>query len=171
MILSATTPCHILSNLQFHTEVKQVSIYTIHASRTKYYLHNFPDKLISLFLLCAEYPPDLPTLRRFPVRNGFIDIAAKIGTDYELFGTFLLQDNDGNKVKTIERSEHDDPLRITVEILRQWLQGNGKLPVSWETLVQCLRNSNLNVISDSIETSLLEHGWSNDLEHAHSDEL
>ena len=95
--------------------------------------------------------------------NGFIDIAVKIGTDYELFGTFLLQDNDGNKVKSIERSERGDPLRITVEILRQWLQGNGKLPVSWQTLVQCLRNSNLNVISDSIETSLLEH--------AHSDEL
>ena len=105
------------------------------------------------------------------MKHGFIDIAAKIGTDYELFGTFLLQDNDGNKVKTIERSERGDSLRITVEILRQWLQGNGKLPVSWQTLVQCLRNSNLNVISDSIETSLLEHGLSNDLEHAHSDEL
>ena len=134
-------------------------------------IHNFPDKLISLFLQSTGYPPDLPTLRHFPVKNGFIDIAAKIGTDYELFGTFLLQDNDGNKVKTIERSERGDPLRITVEILRQWLQGNGKLPVSWQTLVQCLRNSNLNVISDSIETSLLEHSLSNDLEHAHSDEL
>ena len=66
-------------------------------------------------------------------------------------------------MKSIERSERGDPLRITVEILRQWLQGNGKLPVSWQTLVQCLRNSNLNVISNSIETSLLEH--------AHSDEL
>ena len=133
------------------------------ASKTKYYSHNFPGKLISLFLQFTGHPPDLPTLRHFPVKNGFIDIAVKIGTDYELFGTFLLQDNDGNKVKTIERSERGDPLRITVEILRQWLQGNGKLPVSWQTLVQCLRNSNLNVISDSIETSLLEH--------AHSDEL
>ena len=74
-------------------------------------------------------------------------------------------------MKTIERSERGDSLRITVEILRQWLQGNGKLPVSWQTLVQCLQNSNLNVISDSIETSLLEHSLSNDLEHAHSDEL
>ena len=88
-----------------------------------------------------------------------------------MFGTFLLQDNDGNKVKTIERFERGDPLRITVKILRQWLQGNGKLPVSWQTLVQCLRNSNLNVISDSIETSLLDRGLSSDSEHAHSDEL
>ena len=133
--------------------------------------NTFPDKLISFFLQSIGHPPDLPTLRHFPVKNGFIDVAVKIGTDYELFGTFLLQDNDGNKVKTIERSERGDPLRITVEILRQWLQGNGKLPVTWQTLVQCLRNSNLNVISDSIETSLLEYGWSNDLEHAHSDEL
>ena len=74
-------------------------------------------------------------------------------------------------MKSIERSERGDPLRITVEILRQWLQGNGKLPVSWQTLVQCLQNSNLNVISDSIKTSLLERGLSNDLELAHSDEL
>ena len=105
------------------------------------------------------------------MKNEFIDIAAKIGTDYELFGTLLLQDKDGNKVKTIERSERGDPLRITVEILRQWLQGNGKLPVNWQTLIQCLKDSNLNVISESIKVSLLENNLSNELEHAHSDEL
>ena len=74
-------------------------------------------------------------------------------------------------MKTIERSERGDPLRITVEILRQWLQGNGKLPVNWQTLVQCLQDSNLNVISDSIKVSLLENNFSNELELAHSDEL
>ena len=122
-------------------------------------------------LLSSGHPPNLRTLRRFPVKNGFIDIAAKIGTDYELFGTFLLEDDDGNKVKTIERSERGDPLRITVEILRQWLQGNGKLPVNWQTLVQCLQDTNLNAISESIKISLLENNLSNELEHAPSDEL
>ena len=119
----------------------------------------------------SGHSPNLPTLRHFPVRNGFIDIAAKIGTDYELFGTFLLQDDDGNKVKNIERSERGDPLRITVEILRQWLQGNGKLPVNWQMLVQCLQDSNLNVVSESIKISLMESNLSNELEHAPSDEL
>ena len=95
-------------------------------------------KIIISLLQSSGHPPDLPTLHRFPVKNRFIDIAAKIGTDYELFGTFLLQDKDRNKVKTIERSERGDPLRITVEILRQWLQGNGKLPVNWQTLIQCM---------------------------------
>ena len=130
-----------------------------------------PDKSICLFMQSSGHPPDLPTLRHFPVKNGFIDIAAKIGTDYELFGTFLLQDKDGNRVKSIERSERGDPLCITVEILRQWLQGNGKLPVNWHTLVQCLQDSNLNVISDSVKVSLLENNLSNELEHASSDEL
>ena len=124
-----------------------------------------------MLLQSSGHPPDLPTLRHFPVKNEFLDIAAKIGTDYELFGTFLLQDKDGNKVKTIERSERGDPLRITVEILRQWLQGNGKLPVNWQTFIQCLQDSNLNVISDSIKLSLLENNLSNELELAHSDEL
>ena len=74
-------------------------------------------------------------------------------------------------MKNIERSERGDPLRITVEILRQWLQGNGKLPVNWQTLVQCLQDSNLNVVSESIKISLMESNLSNELEHAPSDEL
>ena len=122
-------------------------------------------------MLQSSGHPNLPTLRRFPVKNGFIDIAAMIGTDYQMFGIFLLQDKYGNKVEAIEMSEGRDPIRITVQILRHWLQGKGKLPVNWQTLIQCLQDSNLNVISESIEVSLLENNLSHELEHAPSDEL
>lgn len=54
------------------------------------------------------HPSSLPTLHHFPIKNRFIDIAANGETDYELFGTFL-QDEDGNTVKIIERSERGDP--------------------------------------------------------------
>ena len=67
-----------------------------------------------------------------------MDLAIEIGTDYEKFGTLLLEDEKGNKVKNIKVSEHGDPVDITVEILKQWLQGKGKEPVTWQTLVKCL---------------------------------
>lgn len=89
------------------------------------------------------------------MKDGFVDVAAQIGTDYELFGTFLLDDENGHKVKSIERTEHGDSLRITVEILRQWLQGKGRSPVTWQTLIACLRDTHLNVIADTVERTLL----------------
>ena len=88
------------------------------------------------------------------MKDGFIDIAAQIGTDYELFGTFLLDDKNGHKVKNIERTEHGDSMRITLEILRQWLQGKSSNPVTWQTLIACLRDTHLNAIADTIERTL-----------------
>ena len=99
-------------------------------------------------------PLNLPAIRRFPEKNKFFDIAEEIGTDYERFGTFLLEDNNGNKIKIIERNKRGDVLDINVEILRQWLQGKGRRPVTWQTLIKCVRDSKLTVLSERIESSL-----------------
>lgn len=116
----------------------------------------------------ADAPPSLVVLRHFPVKNGLIDIPEQIGTDYEKFGTFLLEDESGNKVKNIKVSERDDPLVITVEILRQWLQGKGKKPVTWQTLVTCLQDTGLHVLAGKIDDSLSEHNESKEnLDHQH----
>ena len=84
----------------------------------------------------------------------FIDIAMEIGPDYEKFGTLLLEDMNGNKVKIIRMSKRDDPVDITDEILQQWLQGKGRMPVTWRTLMKCLRDIDLNVLADKIDHSL-----------------
>ena len=97
------------------------------------------------------------------MKDESIDIAEKIGTDYELFGTLLLNDDDGTKVKNIEISKHGDPVHITVEILKQWLQGKGKKPITRRTLMNCLRDTGLNVLADH---SLSSH---NDSDRSHSE--
>ena len=112
------------------------------------------------FLLCMEsedITPSLDALRHFPTMNGPIDIAEKIGTDYEQFGTLLLKDEDGSKVNNIEVSKRGHPVDITVEILEQWRLGRGRSPVTWPTLVECLRDIKLTVLADKIEKSLSEH--------------
>ena len=100
------------------------------------------------------------------MKDGSIDIAEKIGTDYERFGTLLLNDNDGTKVKNIETSKRGDPVHITVEILKQWLQGKGKKPITWRTLMNCLRGTGLNVLADQIDHLLSSH---NDSDRSHSE--
>ena len=87
-------------------------------------------------------------------QSKFIDIAEEIGVDYELFGTLLLEDNNGNKIEIIKESECGDVLRIVAKILQQWLKGKGSRPVTWHTLIQCMRESKLNVLSDHMERSL-----------------
>lgn len=106
----------------------------------------------------ADDTPTLDALRHFRLKDGHIDTAAEIGSDYEKFGTLLLEDKKGNKVDSIAKFKHYSPVDITVEILKQWLQGKGRKPVVWETFVKCLRDTDLNVLADDIENSLSKHG-------------
>ena len=98
--------------------------------------------------------PNLNELRQFRVKDGVKDIVAEIQNDYIRLGGCLLQDGSGSKVHGIEKAKQYDPVPITEEILRQWLLGKGKRPVTWQTLVDCLREAQLNVAADDIEGAL-----------------
>ena len=106
-------------------------------------------------------PPDLNDLRKLPVKDGVKDIVAEIQNDYIRLGGCLLKDEGGNKVHGIEIAKQYIPLAITEEILRQWRQGKGKEPVTWRTLVDCLREVQLNVAADDIEGALSQEVGSN----------
>ena len=90
-----------------------------------------------------------------------MDLAEEIGADCVKFGTLLLEDKTGNKVTNIKVSERGDPVEITVEILKQWLQGKGRKPVTWHTLVKCLRDTDLNTLADNMDSLLSEQKDSN----------
>ena len=79
-----------------------------------------------------------------------MDLAIETGTDYEKFGTLLLEDKKGNKVKNIKVSERGDPVDITVEILKQWERERASYT---QTLVTCLRATTLNALADNMKRS------------------
>lgn len=110
----------------------------------------------------ADGRPTLPTLRDFPGTDRYIDIAAEIGTDYDMLGTLLLNDHSGNKVNNIEKFKQGHPVDITVAILKIWIEGKGKMPVTWQTLVTCLRKTKLNVLASDIEAVLFKHNGCKD---------
>ena len=110
------------------------------------------------FTLCLisadDDPPTLYELRYFPVKGGHKDLVAEIENDYRLFGTLLLKDQVGNIVAGIEKAKQGNPEDITVEVLQQWLQGKGRMPVTWETLGKCLQDAKLNAVAGYIEDAL-----------------
>ena len=71
--------------------------------------------------------------------------------NYHDFGMFLLQDHDLSKVSALEHTwQRNSPL-ICRDIIKDWLQGKGKNPVTYATLVDCLRDADLNSLAKDIE--------------------
>ena len=88
------------------------------------------------------------------MQDGFKDIVVEVRRHFRKFGIQLLQDDTGNTIEGIERKKRGDPSDITVEILRLWLQGKGRQPVTWQMLVNCLQDANLHIAADYIESEL-----------------
>ena len=80
-----------------------------------------------------------------------INIIERIGRDYKAFGIHLLKDHNHSKVDNIEHDCSHQVLCIVDRICSYWLVGNGALPVSWSTFVDCLEKSNLKVLADEIK--------------------
>ena len=89
--------------------------------------------------------PTLPTLLKYPANCSNIDpgccinIPANIGQKYWQFGILLLIDDTGQMVGSIVHEHQRDTELINLKILQKWINGVGQ-PVSWDTLVQVLKD-------------------------------
>ena len=96
---------------------------------------------------------DRPTLIeciRLRGRHRRIQIPSEIGTRYTRFGILLLEDKTGSRVKTLIHKHQSDSEQISTEILQEWIAGNGRHPVTWKTLVDVLRDIDLNALAAEI---------------------
>ena len=78
----------------------------------------------------------------------------EIGTHYNMFGVLLLNDESGATISALEQQHQNRATSINFEILQQWIRGSGGKPVTWETLVKVLRQIELNILADKIESFL-----------------
>ena len=119
----------------------------------KYNNYIFDD--VSMFYLTAVSGdgPTLPELLQ-------LNILQWVADKYKSFGTVLLNDVTGTKMAIIrDKCRGDHPERITMEILRDWLQGKG-IDVSWESLIETLRKCGLSYRADQIQMALDQHKFS-----------
>ncbi|CAI8056701.1 hypothetical protein GBAR_LOCUS30894 [Geodia barretti] len=99
--------------------------------------------------------PTLPQLMAFPMLDGSkINILTRIGVRYNVFGPFLLNDDDGSVTDALKESCMRDSHAINLEISKLWLQGKGKLPITWATFVSVLKEMDMKGLALDIESSL-----------------
>lgn len=109
------------------------------------------DQLHILFTSSPDTNPNLQELLKFTRTDGrVISIPVEIGVKYFEFGIFLLDDRSGSRVKSMASKHQNVAKQINIEILQEWLEGSGKKPVSWATLVEVLRDIGLSTLADEI---------------------
>ena len=90
--------------------------------------------------------PSLPDLLRLKVPQ-------EVGANYTTFGILLLDDATGGRVRSFKKEYHGDVEDIILRILEEWLEGKG-LPVTWQSLVKTLRDTELTALAEEIEKIL-----------------
>lgn len=78
-----------------------------------------------------------------------INIAESVGTSFKIFGVCLFDDH-----KKIDNLEHDcfrKTVCIVEKLLGEWLDGKGRKPITWSTLVVCLEMSQLFTLAEDIK--------------------
>ena len=89
-------------------------------------------------------------LIRFRGRSRRINIPQEIGTKCYQFGVLLLKDETGARIETVIRKHLNDAEQINMEIFKLWFAGEGEQPVTWETLVEVLRDVELTTLASDI---------------------
>ena len=101
---------------------------------------------VSHYLFSGD-PPSLPELLRLRVPQ-------QVGAHYSIFGIILLNDETGSRMRSFKQASLGDPEDVVLRVLQEWLEGKG-LPVTWESLIQTLRDTDLSVLADKIALKIL----------------
>ena len=108
-----------------------------------------------LALLYVDEKPTLRELLHFSTVTGVtINITEKVGADYADLGIFLLEDDDETIVDQIVSNCRGQSSDIIREILKRWVRGQGRQPVTWKTLIEVLKIIKLTELASSIQTAL-----------------
>ena len=97
---------------------------------------------------------DRPTLIeciRFRGKKNRINIPQEIGVKYREFGLLLLEDHNGARIRALAHKHMNDTNEINIEIIEEWVAGKGIHPISWNTLTEVLRDSELSTLAEEIE--------------------
>eukprot|EP00731_Ephydatia_muelleri_P012929 Em0007g239a len=82
------------------------------------------------------------------------NIIQKTSTCYTNLAMYLLDDDNCEIVDSLKEKCHGDPEEIVTAVYKKWISGTGRKPVTWQTLLDVLREIELNSLAEEIETAL-----------------
>ena len=94
--------------------------------------------------------PTMMELIRFRGRERRINIPQEISTKCHQFAVLLLEDSTGARIRSMEQKHSNSTEEINMNIFEQWIEGKGRKPVTWRTLVEVLYDVQLISLADDI---------------------
>ena len=89
--------------------------------------------------------------------NGRLNIVQRTANHYAELAMHLLDDRNGDTIASLEEQFQRNPVKIVTAVYMNWISGIGRRkPLSWRTLIDVLRDIELNSLAHEIETAL-EH--------------
>ena len=80
-----------------------------------------------------------------------IKIIQTVSANWRKVGQLLDFDSTGQQLQVIDSRERGDPEKCCLAMFRYWLEGNGKQPVSWNTLIEILEDGDFRNLAHEVK--------------------
>jgi hypothetical protein len=82
-------------------------------------------------------------------------VVKRVAWKWEKLATMLELDNDGRKIDAIRRDFWGVGVEICcMQAIHHWVRGEGRVPVSWRTLLKCLEDIECGQVAEEIAQQL-----------------
>ena len=109
-----------------------------------------------MFYIGSTLTPTMPELLTFKYGDTTINIPREIGFKYLMFGALLLMDNTMTHILDLEQQCQKNGEQINIRILNEWLEGKGKKPTTWATLVMVLDGIDMGELAKKLGKCLVQ---------------
>ena len=87
-----------------------------------------------------------------------MEIIATVAAHWQDFGYLLDFDETGRTIDRIAREHQLRPIDCCAAMLREWLEGRGRQPATWATLIDLLKDADINDLAQQLERMVLGGG-------------
>ena len=104
----------------------------------------------------SDSTPTLAKLSLLKTSDGTgvrVEIIKRVAPHWRDLGILMDFDKEGTQLKNIEE-KYSDPIRCCQAMFRYWLNGNGRGPHSWNTLIELLEDCDHATLADEIRNAL-----------------
>ena len=110
--------------------------------------------------------PRLHQLQRLCRDDVVVNIIRAVAPSWETFALYLTMERN---IINIWKTDSDQVEDATRKLFNHWLDGNGRQPISWKTLIQALHENDLPIIARDVEEILTGH--SGEISWLHTDNI
>ena len=107
-----------------------------------------------VFITVLDEMPELHQLQDLRRDSVVVNIIRAIAPSWEKFALYLMMDRNMIDIWKRDAYQVED---AAMKLFGHWLDGNGRQPISWKTLIQALRENDLPIIATDVEEILTGH--------------